>query len=98
MHLPGFTAEEVLRNVEGSYQGAGSSSASKKRDGVVVPALTACQRQCRMDEAELFMDCITGCQVGDDLFPGSYPLCAYRCELARSVYIAKCDAQCKAEE
>jgi len=49
-----------------------------------------------MDEAELFMDCITGCQVGDDLFPGSYPLCAYRCELARSVYIAKCDAQCKA--
>jgi len=94
MHLPGFTAEGVLRNVEGSYQGAGSSSASQRRDGVVVPALTSCQRQCRMDEAELFYDCIITCQES----VGDYAICAYRCELARSVYIAKCDAQCKAEE
>jgi len=51
-----------------------------------MPALTACQLQCRMDEAELFYDCIMGCHGN--------MICDYRCQLARAVYIARCDASC----
>jgi hypothetical protein len=88
MHLPGFTAELALRNVDRPYQDAGSSSARQRGEGVVMPAWTACQLQCRMDEAELFYDCIIGC--------GGNMICDYRCQLARAVYIARCDASCKA--
>jgi hypothetical protein len=51
MHLPGFTAELALRNVDRPYQDAGSSSAHQRGEGVVMPALTACQLQCRWDAA-----------------------------------------------
>ena len=64
------------------------SDGRTERSAGVVLALTACQRQCRADAAELFYDCLVerGCPSGE------WSLCLYRCQLARNSYIARCDA------
>jgi hypothetical protein len=85
MTIPGFTAEAAFQLSRVPNRTRGGAAQSLPR--MVVPALTACQVQCRSDCHELFYDCVVEC------FGNS--ICEYRCRNAYAVCVARCDAECR---